>query len=60
MKMGLKMAAHGWMYYVLALVMCLMFISGMAGDGVAIALNALLLVAIWGMFMCRKSPMMRW
>lgn len=47
--MGLKMAAHGWSYYMLALLICLMFISGSIGSTIALILNILLLIAIWGM-----------
>lgn len=49
MKMGLKMAAHGWSYHLLTLLIGLMFISGMAGDTIAVILNVVLLVAVWGM-----------
>ena len=49
MKMGLKMAAHGWSYHVLMLLICLMFISGMPGSTISLILNIVLLLGIWGM-----------
>lgn len=49
MKMGLKMAARGWTYHFVALMVCLLFVSGLGSGVIAIALNALLLVGIWVM-----------
>ena len=49
MKMGLKMAAHGWSYHVLMLLICLMFISGMPGSTISLILNIVLLIGVWGM-----------
>lgn len=48
MKTGLKMAMHGWSYHLVAALICLMFISGISG-WLSIALNAVLMIAIWGM-----------
>jgi len=47
MKMGLKMAARGWTYHFVALMVCLLFVSGLGSGVIAIALNALLLVGMW-------------
>ena len=49
MKMGLKLAAHGWSYHVMALLIGVMFISGMSSTTIALILNALLMIAVWGM-----------
>jgi len=49
MKIGLKLAMRGWAYHILALAICLMFISGTTGTVIGIVLNALLMVAILGM-----------
>ena len=46
MKMGLKMAARGWSYHLLALLICLLFISGMTGTIIGMVLNVLLLLGI--------------
>ncbi len=49
MKIGLKMAVHGWSYHLVALLIGLMFISGMGNNTLALVMNALLMVAICGM-----------
>ena len=49
MKLGLKMAAHGWIYHAAGILICLMFVSGIGSNWLALALNGLLLVALWGM-----------
>ena len=46
MKMGLKCASHGWSYHLLALIIGLMFISGMGGSTFALILNGALLLAV--------------
>lgn len=46
MKMGLRCALRGWGYHVLALVIGLMFISGMGGSVFALVLNAAMMFAV--------------
>ena len=49
MKMGFKIAAHGWSYHVLMVLIGLLFLSGMPGSKIALILDIVLLVGVWGM-----------
>lgn len=46
MKVGFKLAVRGWTYHVMAMLICLMFISGLGSGVMAIALNGAMLLAV--------------